>query len=470
MKKSILTKSKFVLIAQLFICRFLYAQDEGALTYRSSFAYMENAINLNIEFINEKVFTVSFSKANEPLVKVEKIKLYELNGEILESIYKTTFPIIIKTDSTEIASDSSKQKKDSLKTAEFDKNSKSGLLKEMEFQVKKAKAFYLDKSNNREADELGMTNEELLEYNVLKQNFENKSEEFLKAKLKLNRKVRFNKQFERHNANRKIIKPYIIKKKIAAKEFKRYASDKIQPSIFLSGTALSVLNGGLNNDSVKSNVLSLGFHGNKFNSWDFDADITFSQNEDIVTGNNRSQFGTTILVPGIRKFSLLTNYKVYNIFRAASTHFWKSIGASISFNATQISWKWNGPDSLQINGNNAVRAVPFAANALLNYNWMFAKKGRTNLLENTIISTDIGIATRWIFGDVGQSDLLLNKFLGSTKIFYAGALLGLNIKVQRITIFYNGIVIPNWYFGYIPGLTGGQVVSSLGFRADVVKL
>jgi hypothetical protein len=44
-------------------------------------------------------------------------------------------------------------------------------------------------------------------------------------------------------------------------------------------------------------------------------------------------------------------------------------------------------------------------------------------------------------------------------------------------MFFNGVILPNYGISFngkglgrpVPGLTGGQLVSNLGFRADIVK-
>lgn len=261
------------------------------------------------------------------------------------------------------------------------------------------------------------------------------------------------------------------------RDSKNMLREKSKPSIFLSGSAISFLNKSLNNDSIKSNVTSLGIHAVKANLFDFDADITFSQSDDIIKSADRNVFGSSILVPGIRKFSLLTNYRKYHVFNKAARPFFTNIGSSFSINVTQVQWLYNGNDSSLINKNQPVRVIPLAVDFGLTYDWITIAKDRSNINEGVRISTDVGICSRTILGNLGQSKILLDKFLGSPRIVYVGLYAGFNVKIQRITMFFNGVILPNYGISFngkglgrpVPGLTGGQLVSNLGFRADIVK-
>ena len=261
------------------------------------------------------------------------------------------------------------------------------------------------------------------------------------------------------------------------RDSKNMLREKSKPSIFLSGSAISFLNKSLNNDSIKSNVTSLGIHAVKANLFDFDADITFSQSDDIIKSADRNVFGSSILVPGIRKFSLLTNYRKYHVFNKAARPFFANIGSSFSINVTQVQWLYNGNDSSLINKNQPVRVIPLAVDFGLTYDWITIAKDRSNVNEGVRISTDVGICSRTILGNLGQSKILLDKFLGSPRVVYVGLYAGFNVKIQRITMFFNGVILPNYGISFngkglgrpVPGLTGGQLVSNLGFRADIVK-
>jgi hypothetical protein len=284
-------------------------------------------------------------------------------------------------------------------------------------------------------------------------------------------KLALNKSFR---ANKKKLRKEL---KAFNRDAKYIIKEHSKPFVYLSGSAFSFLNKSLNNDSVKSNVSSIGIHAIKANLYDFDADITFSQTEDVIKSADRNVFGSSILVPGIRKFSLLTNYRNYGVFKRAARPFFSKLGFNISFNATQVQWQYTGKDSSLVNNNNPVRVVPLAFDAGLTYDWIIVSKDRNNINEGVRVSTDIGICNRAILGNLGQSFLLLEKYLGSPKMFYTGLYMGLNVKIQRITIFFNGVYIPNYGISVnriglgrpVPGLTGGQLVSNLGFRADIIK-
>lgn len=250
----------------------------------------------------------------------------------------------------------------------------------------------------------------------------------------------------------------------AVEEINEIKDEFAQPIVFLSGSALSFLNKSLNNDSVQSSVQSIGIHATKADKWETNIDLTFSQTGDILSSTDPNVFGSSILIPGIRKLSFLSNFRwlgLSGLSPYSRNVILRKAGAGINFNITQLQWQYGKSDTI-------VKVIPVAFDAFLSYIWLRASRSRVNIGRTTQISTDFGLVFRGVFGDAAQNPETLNTFLNSNKLYYLGGMLGISIKIDKLTIFYNGTYIPT-RFEPVPGLTGGQIISSLGIRADVVR-
>lgn len=250
---------------------------------------------------------------------------------------------------------------------------------------------------------------------------------------------------------------------------RRLKHQKTQPIVALSGSAFSFLNKNVDNDSLKGNIMAVGIHAQMADLWDMDVQLTLGQNEDVIESTDRNAFGSTVLIPGIRRYSFLSNYRLNSFWPYDRLEWIRKIGGSIGFNVSQVQWQWNSTDSTRVNNGKPIRVIPIAIDLCVNYNFLKVNKNRTNILANTKLSTEVGLATRWVGGDAGLSKQYLKQFLGTANQSYFGLLLGFRVQVDRMTVFYSGVLFPNSWYGNVSGLTGGQVISRIGLRADIFQ-
>jgi hypothetical protein len=180
--------------------------------------------------------------------------------------------------------------------------------------------------------------------------------------------------------------------------------------------------------------------------------ITVAQAHDDLHSDNSFDFGQTVLVPGVRKFSLLTTYRTYSLFRYSSSLFLKKVGGGLDFNVTPYRWA---------NATDTIRVVPYAMNALLPITWVLnVEPGR-----DFAISTDLGLTLRYIGGDA--SDNQIETFLGTQQRVYVGFLAGINIKYNALRAQFHAPFLNG--NSHVEGLTHGQVYASIGIVGNLVN-
>lgn len=180
--------------------------------------------------------------------------------------------------------------------------------------------------------------------------------------------------------------------------------------------------------------------------------LTVAQTDDEINSANKFDFGQCLLVPGIRRFSLLTSYRTYSIFRHSPSQLFKKIGFGLDFNATPYRW---------INDSDSIKVIPFALNFIFPYTWILQSEPG----KDFAISTELGLTTRFIGGDATKEQL--SGFIGTEKRFYIGAVAGLNIKYNALRAQFHAPIL----FGKdrVPGLTHGQVYASIGIVGSLIS-
>jgi hypothetical protein len=185
--------------------------------------------------------------------------------------------------------------------------------------------------------------------------------------------------------------------------------------------------------------------------------ITVAQVQDTVVGGVED-FGGSVLIPGVRRFSLLASYRM-NSFDPISRHpFFRKLGFATSINVTPYNWVIKKKDTQE--DSLFTKAIPAAFDIMASYNWLtMYEEGK-----DICITTDIGFSLRHIAGGTTESER--TQFLGTPKQFYAGLIAGLVIK-------YNGLraqfYAPNLFGKTVKGLTGGQVYASIGFIGSILN-
>lgn len=211
-----------------------------------------------------------------------------------------------------------------------------------------------------------------------------------------------------------------------------------------------------NADPTQINA-GFGIRGHKPNHSEFIGIITVAQVNDTITGSTIQDFGTSLLVPGVRRFSLLTSYRLTRISPLTGRWFWKTLGFAMNVNVTPYNWAIRKADNSadSITG----KAVPTAVDVMLPINWL-------NIYEegkDVLISTDIGLSLRHVAGNLNGEKR--KSFLGTSRQTYAGLILGLNIRYNGLRAQFHAPIL---FGSRVDGLTGGQVFASIGIISNII--
>lgn len=197
----------------------------------------------------------------------------------------------------------------------------------------------------------------------------------------------------------------------------------------------------------------------KPNHIEFIGAFTISQANDTIVsiGQSSEGFGTSILIPGVRRFSLLTSYRQCQIFPTSYSNFFSKIGIAYNVNITPYNWAIRKVD----NSSDSITAklIPVAMDLMFPFNWVKIYKAD----QDISISTDIGLTGRYIMGNIGTEKI--KQFLGKPNIIYGGLIAGINIKYNGLRFQYHA---PLLFGSHVDGLTGGQAYASMTFIATIL--
>lgn len=205
--------------------------------------------------------------------------------------------------------------------------------------------------------------------------------------------------------------------------------------------------------NATGNQLNAGFGilAKKTGYSEFIGIITLAQGAEDSTTN----YGQSILIPGVRRFSLMTSFRSQSMFRYSRWHYARRLGIQLDINITPYRWI---KDSL------SVKVVPFAANVMFPYTWVYKIKDD----KEFAISTDLGLAFRAIGGDVRTADLPV--YIGTEQRFFFGPVGGITIKYHSLRAQFHAPLfnwLPNPNRTQIQGLTNGQVYATIGIIASI---
>jgi hypothetical protein len=238
-----------------------------------------------------------------------------------------------------------------------------------------------------------------------------------------------------------------IKKNLRALDKKR------QFNVSLIGDANFVAS--FNNSSTTQAMAGFGLMASKPEYEEFYGIITVAESIDEITSN----WGQTVLIPGVSRFSLMTKWRMISIFPYSKCNFLTTIGLGLDINVSPYKWVKDiiTQDSTQttIQAN----AVPASANLILPIT--FAKANKSG--QNFSISTDMGFTFRYIGGDISKDNL--NNFLGNTNRFYFGLIGGVDIRYNALRAQFHMPLI--FSKNNVDGLTNGQVYASIGILSNL---
>jgi hypothetical protein len=188
--------------------------------------------------------------------------------------------------------------------------------------------------------------------------------------------------------------------------------------------------------------------------------FTISQANDTISsiGKSSEDFGTSILIPGVRKFSLLTSFRQRQLWPTSYSNFWNKIGIAWNVNITPYNWAIRKTD----NSSDSITAklTPVAMDLMFPFNWVNIYKDG----QDINVSTDFGFTARYLMGniDADKRKVFLNN---NPYFFYGGVIAGINIKFNGLRFQFHA---PLLFGSHVDGLTGGQAYASMTFITTIV--
>lgn len=184
-----------------------------------------------------------------------------------------------------------------------------------------------------------------------------------------------------------------------------------------------------------------------------------------------------MLVPGVRKYSLLTSYRNYSLWPFSVSRAKQKLGFGWNVNVTPMNWELSSlksdktnPDGSPIIVKDSIlttQVIPFATDLFLSFNWLTSKSTNRAIGKEFRVSTDFGFTFRQLFGDLSQKDQWIEQFLGVKRRFFPGILLGINIAIDNLQIFFNGPILLG---DKVEGLSYGQTIANIGIRGKLFNI
>lgn len=187
--------------------------------------------------------------------------------------------------------------------------------------------------------------------------------------------------------------------------------------------------------------------------------ITVAETRDTIVSQNQRDFGATMLVPGIRKFSILLNFRDLDLFG-------KNWGIGGFVNISPMIWQMDTGKSKinpSVDSNVDVKYVmPMNFEVYVSY-LLFKIEGVQNPARATI---DMGISYRYLGGD-NITGIEMKDFLGTYEKGYFGFWGGLDIHLGPSKAYFYVTWNPGWHGDITPGLGGLQAIGGLGLTAPL---
>lgn len=194
---------------------------------------------------------------------------------------------------------------------------------------------------------------------------------------------------------------------------------------------------------------------------------TVTQTRDTIESVEVSDFAQTILVPGIRRLSIMAIYRdLYALKQRSDGSGW---GWGAFVNATPINWKTFRYTSVGSEKRDSVPTTssvnPITLELFFSNTLIYQANGR----NTTRITLDMGVAAKYL-GDNSMSAADHRLFLDTTQDLFAGPLLGIDLRVADSHIYFYGTYLIQGKQGGVPGLTGPQLQAGLSLSATIADL
>ena len=240
-----------------------------------------------------------------------------------------------------------------------------------------------------------------------------------------------------------------------------------RPSVKLSGVGLSNYTTSTKGVSGAGAAAGFGLSVNWKDGRRINVIGTVTQTQDTIESTETADFAQTVLVPGIRRFSIMAVYReMYALKRNADGSGW---GWGTYVNATPMNWKTFRYSSVGSDVRDSVSVVrqvtPITWELYLSRTLLFMKSWRNPCR----ITVDMGAAAKYL-GDNAMSADDHKLFLGTTQDLFVGPLIGLDLRFADSHAYFYGTWMVQNAQGGVPGLTGPQLQAGISLSATIANL
>ncbi len=414
----------FICLSVIYLICLLPNQVLAQYPIRTEIAHNDIILRMEVNKVTDQSFKLTLVNVVGGSVKF-KSESHQLINDWNEAIYNTMIPVLVKG-------------------LFEDENDYIGWVDKAEVEKKLKNTFVtLDTKKKRSSPEYiqlpnyGLTETDITNFQVKTERLRAVHDSMIKAGLE------DEKLYEKFNKERKL-----LRKELRAINARR----KFVSSLVGNSNVVASFR------TIERSEINAGFGmmARKAGFADFIGILTVAETNDALETDNKELFGQSILVPGVSKFSLLTSYRSYTLFRNTRRPFFKKLGIGADINITPYQWKYN-IDSNTVSAN----VVPFAVNLVLPYTWILESTADKHFM----ISTEAGLAVRYIGGSIKKDEI--KTFLGNEKRGYWGPVLGINIQYNALRAqFHAPLLITN---KQVAGLTNGQVYASIGIVGSLIS-
>ncbi|MEO8067574.1 MAG: hypothetical protein ABI599_07780 [Flavobacteriales bacterium] len=239
--------------------------------------------------------------------------------------------------------------------------------------------------------------------------------------------------------------------------------------VALTGTSLASIASTAPDAFIPSASVGFGasFRNRESNS-SFSLTYTISGTRDTITSVNTAEFGTAVLVPGIRKNSILIS--VRDPERFGGNHGW---GAFLNY--TNMDWTTNLvtlPSDTSSDGDTTLITRNVAPLTLeLYYSWRIANIGNNGPDDTPAkLTWDLGLAFKYLAGE-RLSAKEADVFLGSHQELFPALHTGFSLHYGDMSAFgYFNYIFPCGDQPDVQGLTGLRFIGGIKLSANIAKI
>jgi len=252
------------------------------------------------------------------------------------------------------------------------------------------------------------------------------------------------------------------------KIYKSFENYYYEPKIVITGNGLANFISTEKKAFDVAATAGFGISFSKNNGKQLGITGTITETRDTILSIDKRDFGRAILVPGIRKFSVMINYRSLNFFK-------NNWGYGIFANMTPMVWKTYTAmkhDSTEMDSLPSVKHVtPITGEVYFSYTIYNNTNTLKKITNPTRITFDLGLVYKYL-GEDQLTDIERENFLGSSQDNFFGFLFGIDVRSSGMHFYVYTTYIPSLGRNShsIPGLTDLQATGAIGLAVNIADL